>query len=78
MKTAISLPDRIFEEAEEAARRLGITRSELYAKAVAAFLAAHRSQNVTEALNRVYAVQPSRVDPVLARIQSASVPAEEW
>lgn len=78
MKTAISVPDRIFAEAEAVARRLGITRSELYAKAVAAFLLAHRRRNVTEALDRVYAHERARIDPVLARMQSASIPAEEW
>jgi metal-responsive CopG/Arc/MetJ family transcriptional regulator len=78
MKTAISLPDRVFHEADEAAKRLGISRSELYARAVEAFVDAHRGENVTEALNRVYAEQSSQVDPVLMQMQLASLPDEEW
>ncbi|MFM5891936.1 MAG: ribbon-helix-helix domain-containing protein, partial [Dolichospermum sp.] len=38
MKTAISLPDPVFEEAESLARQLGVSRSELYTKALKAYL----------------------------------------
>ena len=34
MKTAISIPDEVFRSAERLAQRLGVSRSELYAKAV--------------------------------------------
>ncbi|MDF1568834.1 MAG: ChpI protein [Spirochaetaceae bacterium] len=54
MKTAISLPDRLFEEAEKAARSMGIPRSQLFAKALEEFIEHHRHENVTERLNRVY------------------------
>ncbi len=78
MKTAISLPDTVFQAAEELASRLGVSRSQLYAQAVEAFVKAHLEKNVTEALNRVYEGQTSELDPVLARMQSASLPVEEW
>ena len=78
MKTAISIPDRVFEEAEQVAKRLGMSRSELYAKAVQAYLAANRTEGVTKALNRVYSKVTGGLDPVLARIQSASLPHEKW
>ena len=55
MKTAISIPDPVFEEAEALANRLGMSRSELYAKAVKSYLGEHRREGITEALNRVYA-----------------------
>jgi metal-responsive CopG/Arc/MetJ family transcriptional regulator len=38
MKTAISLPDPVFEEAESLAKQLGVSRSELYTKALKAYL----------------------------------------
>jgi len=78
MKTAISLPDPVFEAAEVLAHRLGMSRSQLYAEAVEAFVRSHRGQGVTEALNRVYADEPSELDPALAALQAASLPAEEW
>ena len=78
MKTAISIPDSLFEEAEEAAKRLGMSRSELYAKAVKTFLAALRKENITQQLNEVYAKEPSELDDVIARMQWASIPEEQW
>jgi metal-responsive CopG/Arc/MetJ family transcriptional regulator len=46
MKTAISVPDSVFEAAEQLAHRLGLSRSELYAKAVEEFISAHKNQDV--------------------------------
>lgn len=78
MKTAISVPDPIFEAAEELAERLGTSRSQLYTEAVKAYVEAHRQENVTGALNRVYAEQPSQLDPAVAEMQWASIRREEW
>jgi metal-responsive CopG/Arc/MetJ family transcriptional regulator len=54
MKTAISLPDQLYEEAERTAQSLGIPRSQLFAKALEEFIAFHKRENITERLNRVY------------------------
>lgn len=78
MKTAISVPDPVFDAAETVARRLGLSRSELYTRAVAEFLEKHRGDKVTEALNRVYSKHSSGLDSVLERIQYLSLPHEEW
>ncbi len=78
MKTAISIPDSVFAAAEATSRRLGMSRSEFYAKAVQAFVDAHQATDVTEGLNRVYANEPSMLDPVLSRMQFASLPRETW
>jgi len=78
MKTAISLPDPVFKEAEELAERLGVSRSELYATAVAQFVAAHREEEITAALNEVYADVDSSVDPLLNQLQWLALPYEEW
>ncbi len=53
MKTAVSIPNPVFEEAENLARRLGLSRSELYSRAVNMFLEAYREDRITEALNQV-------------------------
>lgn len=53
MKTAISLPDEVFESAERLAQRLGKSRSRLYSDAVAAYVARHADGGVTEELNAV-------------------------
>lgn len=54
MKTAISLPDDLFASADALAARLGVSRSELYATAVAEFLAKHTASQVTAQLDRLY------------------------
>jgi metal-responsive CopG/Arc/MetJ family transcriptional regulator len=53
MKTAISLPDRVFREAERFARRVRKTRSRLYAEALAEYLARHAPDDITESINQV-------------------------
>ena len=79
MKTAISLPDTLFKAAERLAGRLRLSRSELYQRALAEYVARHDDAAVTEQLDRVYgAGQDSRLDPVLERLQWASLAREEW
>jgi len=53
MKTAVSLPDRLFREAEQHARRAQKSRSQLYAEALAEYLARHAPDEVTAAMDRV-------------------------
>jgi antitoxin MazE6 len=78
MKTAVSLPDSLFEAADQTAKRLGMSRSELYARAIEDYLKTHQNEEVTEALNRIYQEEPSGLDPVVAAIQAASLPRDEW
>jgi len=54
MKTAISLPDQLFKEAEMTAKSMGIPRSQLFAKAIEAFLDNRKQGKLTEKLNEVY------------------------
>jgi metal-responsive CopG/Arc/MetJ family transcriptional regulator len=53
MKTAISLPDAVFDDAERLAKRLKKSRSELYRDALSEFVARHDPDAVTAAMNRV-------------------------
>ena len=80
MKTAISIPDEIFLAAEQLAKRIGSSRSELYATALAAYLKDHQHQGVTERLNAVYAQaeELSALDPVYHAFQVLSLPREDW
>lgn len=78
MKTAISIPDSIFKAAEKMAQRLGFSRSELYAKAVAEFLQKHRNDGVTKQLDKIYSEKPSQLDPGIKALQAASIDEDEW
>ena len=67
MKTAISIPDPIFQAAEQLAKRKGLSRSELYTQAVSAYISAHCHDDVTELLNQVYGPEreDSHVEPAI-------------
>jgi antitoxin MazE6 len=78
MKTAISLPDDLFHLADKLAERLHVSRSQLYATAVAEYLAKHQARKVTDQLNAVYANQDSRLEPRLRTLQARSVPRDAW
>ncbi len=79
MKTAISIPDDLFEAAERVADRLGLSRSELYQRAVAAYLQRHSEALITQELNRVYGgAAVAAVDLVLDQLQRASLVRESW
>ncbi len=79
MKTAISLPDELFEAAERVARRLGLSRSELYQRALAKFLEGQNDAAIIAELNQVYSTEEnSRLDPVLYHLQRASLAREDW
>ena len=70
MKTAISIPDNVFESAEKLAKRLGQSRSQLYTKALKSYLEKHRDDKVTAKLNEVYSSEPADLDPVLVSLQN--------
>lgn len=78
MKTAISIPDEVFAEAEAEARRLGMSRSGLYSRAIAEFVEKNHGLGVREALDSIYASEESKIDEALARMQAASLPDESW
>ncbi len=78
MKTAISIPDKVFRSADALAKRLGISRSELYATAVNEYLSKHRSRQVTARLDAVYAEEDSSLAGGLTDIQANSVTREDW
>ena len=66
MKTAISIPDEVFAEAEKLARRLKKSRSELYSHALREYVARHGPEYVTETLDRICGESPPEKDFVRA------------
>jgi metal-responsive CopG/Arc/MetJ family transcriptional regulator len=78
MKTAVSLPEDLFLLAEATAKRLRVSRSQLYAKAIAEFLEHTQAESVTERLNEIYSSQPARLDPALHRAQAGTLDKDSW
>ena len=78
MKIAISVPDPLFKKAEKLAKRLGMSRSQLYSQALAALVKSMSDEDVTAALNEVYVHESSKPDTVLSAMQFATLRREDW
>lgn len=78
MKTAISIPDKVYAEAERLSRRLKKSRSQVYTEAVTEYIARHDPEAVTEAMNRICEVVDTRLDPALAAAARRTLEAVEW
>ncbi len=78
MKTAISLPDTLFEEAEAAAKDLGVSRSRLIQAALEEFLRRRRASETTRRLNKSYAENPPAPDALLDQLALAGMKRTEW
>ena len=79
MKTAVSIPDRVFQSAEKLAVRLGVSRSQLYAKALATLVEKYREDLITSQLNEIYGPggEESSLDRESALLQSRSLSREK-
>ncbi len=83
MKTAVSIPDRIFRSAESLAKQLGMSRSELFARAVETYIEAHKHDRLRESLDAVYNEESSNLEQGLTQMQWASfartsIGQEDW
>jgi len=78
VKIAISIPDPLFEAAEQLARRRHVSRSQLYAHALERLLAQQDAAEITAQLNAVYAENDSSLDPGLAAAQSRALDEDSW
>ncbi len=78
MKTAISLPDEVFENAERLASRLKVSRSELYARALQDYVRRHAPDAVTEAYDQVCGELESQTDSFSRRAAQATFKRAEW
>ena len=78
MKTAISIPNDVFAKAEKLSKRLKISRSELYSKAVNKFIEEKKTIDITKILNEVYNDNNSSVDKTLYKMQLIGLDKEDW
>ena len=78
MKTAVSIPDELFERADAFAHRLGKSRSQVYREALSDYLARREPRSVMDALNEVASGVGSTSDPWLAAAGRAALERGEW
>jgi metal-responsive CopG/Arc/MetJ family transcriptional regulator len=80
MKTTISIPDPIFESAEKLAKRLGISRSQLYSEAVEAYVDKQSYSGVTEQLDAVMEARPgfSQLEKGFEKLQIQALGEHSW
>jgi metal-responsive CopG/Arc/MetJ family transcriptional regulator len=78
MKTAISIPDDVFREAEQLGRRTKKSRSQLYSEALREYVARHAREEVTEAMDRVCDELGDPKDPFVASAARRILERTEW
>jgi metal-responsive CopG/Arc/MetJ family transcriptional regulator len=79
VKTAISLPDELFREADRTARRLKLSRSELFRQALLAFMASNRDREITSSYDAAFATTEAPEEQTLRRAAARRIPGEvEW
>ncbi len=78
MKIAVSIPEDVFAEAEELARRQRMSRSRLYSRALAEYAARHAPDRVTEAMNQVVDEVGAGFDPFVERAARVTLARVEW
>ena len=78
MKTAISLPDQLFEQADRLARRLDLTRSELYRRALEDYLSRHLPDRVTRALDHLAEELDTRPDAFVSKAALRVMDRQDW
>jgi predicted transcriptional regulator len=78
MKTAVSIPDDLFERAEELARRLGKSRSQVYREALAEYVFRREPRSVTSALDELVDELGSEVDAWSIEAGRRTLERSEW
>lgn len=78
MKTAISIPDRIFDSAEKLADRLDKSRSQLYSEAVEEYVSRHDPDRIVEQINAVCDDVDTRPDPFVSEAARRALENTEW
>jgi metal-responsive CopG/Arc/MetJ family transcriptional regulator len=78
MKTAVSIPDDVFEGAERLARRNKKSRSQLFTEALKEYVARHDPEDVTETMNRVWAELGNPRDEFVSSAARRTLERSEW
>ena len=78
MKTAVSIPDEVFEKVERLARRARRSRSEVFSAALREYVARHAPDEVTEAIDRVCAAVNDEPDAFVTAAARRALERIEW
>jgi hypothetical protein len=78
MKTAISVPDEVFELSEKLAKKLKVSRSKIFAMGVEKLAEEYDEDRVTARLDEFYSKEKAEIDPVIMKMAALSLPKEEW
>jgi predicted transcriptional regulator len=78
MKTAVSVPDDVFERAERLAVRERRSRSDVYSAALREYVARHSPDEVADALDRVVAEVGEETDPFVIAAARQTLASTEW
>jgi len=78
MKTAISIRDDIFEEAEETAQQLGLSRSRLYTLAILEYVQNHASESITSRLNDIHDAEKTDLDDDIKQLNYDLLTGDDW
>ena len=82
MKTAISIPDDIFLSAEKTAKKLGISRSQLFTKAIEEYIQNYSKEKITEELNKIYSKKPihseNKISETSVNLLRKSLKNDSW
>jgi hypothetical protein len=78
MKTAISVPNDVFELSERLAKKLKVSRSQIFAMGVKKLGEEFEKDEVTAKLNEFYGKEKAEIDPVIMKMAALSLPKDEW
>jgi metal-responsive CopG/Arc/MetJ family transcriptional regulator len=78
MKIAVSVPDDVFAEAEQLARRMKRSRSEVYSRALAEYVARHAPDRVTEAMDRALVEIGASTDQFVRAASHRALKRSDW
>jgi metal-responsive CopG/Arc/MetJ family transcriptional regulator len=78
MKTAVSIPDDIFEGAERLAKRTKRSRSRVFSDALQEYLARHTPDRVTQAMNQALADVGETSDAFASAAAGRALQRSEW
>ena len=76
--TAVVLPIPLFEEGERLAKQFGISRSELYTRAIYSYISEYQKERTIEELDRIYGEEGNGLDSEIIELQKQSLSKEKW
>jgi hypothetical protein len=78
MKTAISVPNDVFQLSEKLAKKLKVSRNAIFAMGVKKLAEEHDEDEIIRQINRVCEKIDTSVDPVLFQMAMLSLPKDKW